>query len=60
MVPDQMEMLDQQVPPPRTIAEQCTHVIERLRINLPSLRRRPSLTPTGTRMNAPNGFPDRV
>jgi len=36
MVLDQTERLDQQVPPPRTIAEQCTHVIERLRINLPS------------------------
>jgi len=27
---------------------------------LPSLRRRPSLTPTGTRMNAPNGFFNRL
>ena len=38
------------------ITEQCTHVIERLRINLPSLRRRPPLAATGTGMNAPDGF----
>jgi hypothetical protein len=60
MVLDQMEMLDQQVPPARTIAEHRTHLVERLRIDLPSLRRPPPLTATGTRMNAPNRFLDRL
>jgi hypothetical protein len=34
---DQMQMLDQQITPPRERPEQGTHVIERARIDLPAL-----------------------
>ena len=50
MVLQQVEMLDQQVAPPLALAEQRAHLIERLRIDLPALRR--------TRRTAPAAPPN--
>ena len=49
MVLDEMQMLDQQIAPPRPIGEQRLHFFERLRIDLPALR--------CTRRPAPAGSP---
>ena len=38
MVLQQMQVLDQQIAPPLAVAEQCLHLGERRRIDLPSLR----------------------
>ena len=48
MVLDQMQMLDQQIAPARPVGEQRLHLVERLRIDLPALRRARRSAPAGS------------
>jgi hypothetical protein len=48
-----MEMLDQQIGPALALPEQCLHLGERLRIDLPPLRMIGPASPPRAGMNAP-------
>src|SRR5438552_3192348 len=48
-----MQMLDQEVAPPLALAEQCLHLGQRRRIDLPPLRPVRPAPPAGARMNPP-------
>ena len=48
MVLDEMQMLDQQIAPPRPVGQQRQHLFERLRIDLPALRRARRPAPAGS------------
>ena len=52
VVLQQMQVLDQEVAPARAVAEERAHLVERLRIDLPPLRRFARLAPAGAGMDA--------
>ena len=52
MILDEMQMLDQEIAPPRPVGQQRQHLLERLRVDLPALRR--------ARRPAPASAPARV
>ena len=55
---DQVQVLDEEVAVARTVAEQGADLVERGRVDLPSLRSGPRRTPPGARMAAALGWFD--
>ena len=53
MVLQQMQVLDQQIGPPFTLAKQCLHLVERDGIDLPAFRVIGSAPPSRARMYPP-------
>src|SRR5262249_35700199 len=51
LVLDKVQVLDEEVALPRALPEQRAHLVERLGVDLPTLRRRRGLAAPGTRVN---------